>query len=629
MNEWELNIENIGYFLGKHTFKFKPGANIVSAPNAAGKTSLLNAFQLLLPKPSKEIAPNFLNSSALTGEVSLTNGNDRFFAELVRTSNGAVRIRKQKLLTRKETANQLVFLTENHQLMDAVVKGDFAILKDWFARMTELTHYEKAYAICTKLDSRYRDEKDKESQKLLMEKHRMQKERKEFLSNMNEKKVEFERFQLAEVSEMGDPDLLEQFKNHAKTLDKDKSKLTDLKEKKRELNSLIPALKRKKDSSELELTMIGNEFSSAKDQIGFLNEEIERLDGEIAAKQGKLREINREISSYEILQANFTRTLTDNANECQHCGSTISKEILSQKLKRIEDENLGFKEEKMVISNNLSELKANREKCEKKLHNIKVGLPKDEKRLKKGIQKLINDISRKQGNLETVQESMGNLQTNIVKCQAIYDKLQAQLREESEKKQEIQIMEREIQGELKQLEKQLISTVENLAKIKTQLLWLKVYDVRRRNLKQITLFLQKKIVSVQENILDKINNHLEQMINELDIPRLRKIGFDDNFNIEIIRKTGIPGDFKELSGLERRLVAIIVGFSIKNAFLQKFPFFIIDETLHTADKTSFQHIVDYIGQKTDLFIVTRLDKSLGLEKDVIAQENILSWEEIS
>ncbi len=629
MDEWELNIENIGYFFGKHTFRFKPGANIISGPNAAGKTSLLHAFQLLLPKSSKVIDPHFLNSSALTGKVSLKNGNDNFFAELGRTSDGIVRIRKQKLLTKKEIATQLVFLTENHELMDAVIKGDFAILKDWFIRMTELNYFEKAYAICIKLDSRYRDEKGKESQKLLMEKRRLQTEHKKFLSNINKKKTEFEKFQLSEVSETADPALLVQFKSISKELGESKNRLSKLKETKRELSSLVPALKRKKDTLELELVIIGDEFNSAKDRIDSFNEEIERLDDEIARMRVKLREKNSEISQREILITNFTQTLTNDTIECQHCSSIISKEKLSQKLKSIEDENLRFKEEKMAISNNMSELQKRREECEKKLHNLKVGLPKDKKNLKKRIQRLNNDINRKQRNLEAAQENISNIQTEIEKLQGIYDGLQVQIRKKSEKKQEIQIMEREIQGELTQLEKQLISTEENLAKIKTQLSWLKIYDVQRRNLKQITLFLQKKIVSVQENILDKINNHLEQMIDELNIPRLKNIYFDDNFNIKIIRKTGMPGDFKELSGLERRLIAIIVGYSIKNALLRKFPFFIIDETLHTADDTSFQHIVDYIGQKVDLLIVTRLGKFHDLEKDVIAQENILFWENIS
>ena len=81
--------------------------------------------------------------------------------------------------------------------MEAVIKGDFSILKDWFVRITDLDVYEKAYAVCMKLDSRYRDQKDQDSKLLLKEKHRLREEQKSLLSDVRSKKLQFEEWRPA------------------------------------------------------------------------------------------------------------------------------------------------------------------------------------------------------------------------------------------------------------------------------------------------------------------------------------------------------------------------------------------------------------------------------------------------
>ena len=84
----------------------------------------------------------------------------------------------------------------------------------------------------------------------------------------------------------------------------------------------------------------------------------------------------------------------------------------------------------------------------------------------------------------------------------------------------------------------------------------------------------------------------------------------------------INDDITELSGLERRLIALIVGFSVKNALLGNFPLFIIDESLHSADEVSFQNIIEYIGQNVEFLIVTRAERSANSARTFIDQTNI-------
>lgn len=630
MDDWELTVENIGCFVGKHSFLFKKGTNVVIGPNAVGKTSLLHAFQLLIPMSSNVIDTNILNSSSMIGHVRLRNGNDSFYADIGRRSDGTVRVRrKKKLLTKNGFAKQLTFLTESHEIMEAVIKGNFSILKDWFVRITDLDVYQKAYGACMRLDSRYRDQKDQESKQLLKEKHRLRQEQKNLLSEIRKKKSEFEKYQLTSIEEEFDSELVTKFRKTSTELERINNELNKLKMDKNVLETQLPKLAKDKENFKLKLAKISESFESAKDRVQYHNNELQKLDDEIKQKKSVLNKINREISRCDILISNYKNTLDENINECLHCGSVISQVQLAQKLRTIEDEKIHFIEQKLELSNLISEFLNNRIKHEEQLQDIKVGLPKEEKELRKKIEGKKNKINRQKKKLTELQKRIVSKNEALDEIQLLFEGLQGQVLEKSEKKNEIELMENELQGELKHMEKSLSKIQSDLTRTETQLLMLKTFDIKRKNLKKVIHFVQKGIKSIQENILDKINYHLSQIITELDIPFLASIKLDDDFNLKIVRKTGVLGEFTELSGLEKRLIAILVSFSIKNALLQDFPFFIIDETLYSADDESFEQIIDYIGQNIDLLVVTRLDTNPDIQKGVLNQQNIVYMENVA
>ncbi len=509
------------------------------------------------------------------------------------------------------------------------MKGDFNILKDWFVRITDLDVYERAYAACMRLDSRYRDQKDQESKQLLKEKHRFREEQKTLISQVRNKKSEFKKYQLASISQESDSQLITNFNQTSTELESINDELNKLTVNNNLLETQLPKLVKDRDKLNSKLSEIGESFKTAKEHIEYHNSEIQNLDDKISLKRSELRKINREISRCDILIKNFKTTLNKNINECLHCGSTISREYLLQKLRTIEDENIHYGNDKLKVNKLLTELLKDRKKHEEQLQDLKVGLPKEEKELRKKIQSIKNDINRKGKKLEEIQEKVEFKSKELNEIQYVFDSLQNQVLEKSEKKQELAKMENELQGELKHIEERLNRIQGELTRTETQLSMLNVFNIRRRNLKKVVRFIQKGIILIQENILDKISYHLKQILAELDIPSLASICLDDDFNLKIVRRTGLSGEFKELSGLEKRLIAILVGFSIKNAFLQEFPFFIIDETLYSADDESFEQIIDYIGQNVELLIVTRLGTNPDIQKNVLNQQNIVYMENIA
>ena len=71
----KVELQNIGGLQGKHSFTFNKGLNVIKAPNASGKTSLLNAIFLVLGNEQIERSEleDYLTDNEVAGYVRITN----------------------------------------------------------------------------------------------------------------------------------------------------------------------------------------------------------------------------------------------------------------------------------------------------------------------------------------------------------------------------------------------------------------------------------------------------------------------------------------------------------------------------------------------------------------------------
>ena len=83
-----VELENIGCI--KHLeLELEPGLNIIKAPNASGKTSLIRGFASSF---SSQIHPaHILNLGAVNGKVKIEFDGKVYERRFVRTPNGSVR----------------------------------------------------------------------------------------------------------------------------------------------------------------------------------------------------------------------------------------------------------------------------------------------------------------------------------------------------------------------------------------------------------------------------------------------------------------------------------------------------------------------------------------------------------
>jgi len=72
MSEMKISVEDIGGLEGSHEFQFNEGLNIIHAPNASGKTSLLKALRLTIPKQGEDL-DDYLTDGKSRGTVEVSN----------------------------------------------------------------------------------------------------------------------------------------------------------------------------------------------------------------------------------------------------------------------------------------------------------------------------------------------------------------------------------------------------------------------------------------------------------------------------------------------------------------------------------------------------------------------------
>ena len=81
----EIEMENMGGIRGKYEFTLESGLNILEAPNATGKTSVINGIRALI-LPSDELKKkerrHFLNLMVKDGSVTAKDGSNSYVREI-------------------------------------------------------------------------------------------------------------------------------------------------------------------------------------------------------------------------------------------------------------------------------------------------------------------------------------------------------------------------------------------------------------------------------------------------------------------------------------------------------------------------------------------------------------------
>jgi chromosome segregation ATPase len=629
MNEWKLTIENIGVFRGKHAFTFNKGLNIVTAPNAVGKTSLLKALRILSDVPEEETI-QYLNDFEETGRVMLQN-SERFSVSLTRTKEGVKYLKKDKLIG-DGRARDVIFVMEGNPLVEYVEKGSVESIVDWFRTFTDINRIEGIRDITTSL---YRDLRNEYLDKRKVTEATLKEIGKTVTSLKNDlKKIDNRTVEILASKE---------FKEVKTRIDDIHQRILELENKKAPLNREI-------NEASAGVSIQESRIKETEEEIKKLDRVLERkqteqsegklklqgLRGDLDDFKDKLRELERDIiGKPEIGEVGLERRVMDLENiiedreellhleRCPKCGRPIKKEDVEKELRTIKD--------------NLSKLRSTLERKKIERREIQYKILELEAEVKRVTEELIKEIQELQGNIESLKKNKARYTKEL----NTFLSKQEQLKQEIEKlekqidayhKEEMQIMSSVSKRlldeynllieEKKQKETQLALLEQKSISIQRGEKELQVLEGRIGILESVVQYYNERIQTIKEKMRGELNKSLAEGFELLNLAEFEKIYIDENFELELRRKGGVYTKLDRLSGTERSLVAVIMAFVAKETFFGEIPFFVIDEVTNAMDDTRFKRLIDYIKEKLEVLLVTRNAPLIG-EPKILTQQQIV------
>lgn len=603
----EIDIENIGGLRGKHQFKFRKGLNILEAPNATGKTSIINGIRsLILPSEELKKRRNFLNLMVRDGSVKFKDENSIYERE-IHEAGDALFVTGDELYGAGLKADILSVAYRDNDLLNLVSTGKS--IKPILDEFSDAKYYEFASEILkykqrgttTELN-RYRDELRK------LEEHRNQ------LSELREKKEKLlkEQEALEEIPLASAEDIL-----------KKQEKLKELAQRQTEMRIEI-------EKSKIRLEEIKEDIDENRRLEEYYNKQIEEftekhpdIDGDIEEIDNKIAELMKQKSSIQVEQK-MTRIMVDETgkaltganrlgiDECLACGNKktsradleIRKRNLEKKnsnLSKIMGQiNIEIEQNKLTMGSLQEERQRIKTDYYDNLNNIRQNLKFRENERKK----IIDSISNSENELEELERQIKEIEEgfdeNIIELMHAHEDLRYKLGVTD--------------GEIEHTER----AIKERADITGQVQFL---DNKNKFLGQMITYMQNKAKSILDELINMFNERIREVYNVLEFKDFERIYIDPNtFEVNIIRKREgkpIRQPITSLSDSERSTVGIILMLAGKEQFLPEFPLFILDAVTTDYDETRFNRIVEYLGNKVPYVLVTKLSPYEEGEKLVI------------
>lgn len=588
-------VENIGGLYGRNEFSFDEGLNLITAPNAAGKSSLIHGLQaLVLEERELSTKGYFLHSFEQAGRVELVAQDGNKWVRRINAREGTLIVGGESLHPEGKKANLFCIASEDNELLDKVKNG-----KPLRSTLLDFSNY-KYYEM---LGAYFRGEKQKADEELSQYKDQLA-QLKSLYSQLRQKQQELEEY---EKQRKNLPSI------SAEKIARNEEDYRKLTEANNQLMKVIHEIA----TTEGERQRAKNTLESYTDQEHRLRQEIGRFETEHPDVEQDLEKMGRQIQTWqseieglkrrqgkvqdmlEDTNTNLTHYLTYGGEECFACGNSITPEQLRERQKSLE------RESKEIGDDTIS-----RQEKTAHLSKQKQQLEYDWTRIRTDLRRRLNDASRE----------IALLSNKVEKADKTLDNLLSQRQELGEK---VKFLEEAVGKELRELlqrrreiDEKIARTDENIKTIKARVQ--ELGDVRSEIdrlqaeisfLEQTHRYASEKAEEVKQAVKNKFNEQIAEVYNLLKFDQdFERIYLDDNFDIKIIRR--FQGQKKTdsiftLSRGEKETVGLVLMLAGREEYVSDFPMFIADETTF-YDATRLKRFIEYISKRVPYTIVTSL-----------------------
>lgn len=591
-----LRIENIGGIRTPLEVEFKRGLNVIKAPNATGKTSIVRGLEVIIGNVPPE---DVLTDGEREGKVVLSYDEQEYTAKLYRTGIESVKLERDLVPIYDPRTSLIAVALPENKILRKLSEGDI-VFSDV---LEELSNAEKYLAIVEAIRELIPEHKNRLR---LLELDAKESERIKAQIEVLKERIRIIEKELQELVESPEQkelsERIAQLKNELQEKKTEKKELErELKEKKSLLREKEAELKKVRgEITDLEQKYPGLDFDSKekwyKSQIETLEEKRKKETEPLLRKLYNEREaIIEQIKKLE--RGELER------GKCPFCAETCPKysdNLMRIRLNELEEEIQDAKAKDDEITQKIRELKAERDDVKRDRERLR-GLKDRVRRLveeeipelKREVSRLEKEIKNKEREVERKQEEISELEKKLE-----IEKVEMQKERERKERTLDQLRDElsDLEGQSKDLDKKYEKGVE-----KTKRYELVVIE----ELTKLAEYFEERYTTEKTGAKKVFNESIRRVFERLGFGGFSKIEINKEDTLEIYREGGTKTTPRKLSTSEGITVGLILMISAYEAYLKdRVPIFVLDEVTLSYDPTRFKEIVNYLAERVPYLIIT-------------------------
>ncbi len=591
-----LAIENIGGLFGRRDYEIRPGLNLIAAPNATGKTSLIHALQaLVLEDRNLRSRDYFLHSFEEYARVELTMANGtRYRRTLTSGGDGAMSVGGEPLHPDGTKVNLFCIASEDNDLIDRVKAG--RPLSSTLLDFSEFKHFELLAAFfaqerasrVTQL-SRYRDQRAQ----LETLRGQLRTRRQEL------EKLEGERRALREIPAERVAENEQEARKLADAQRRLHRSIQDLTsaegERERLKNTLETHVHQEQRFSEM-VRQFESEHPDDEQELAVMDKEIDRIKGEIEGLQRRMQSVQDRLQDTDH---NWNRHLRYPEDECFACGNSISAEQLRERQRALESSKRDLARDINELQWRLTQRQKERNEFSQYAIQVRSQFRARMNDARREITRISDQLRKAEARINELLPQRKDLSELVRQLEAHFDR---DVRELLEKRRRVDERIARTDQDVKTLQ----ARIQDIGDVQQEILHL---EDEIGFHEQAGRHMTTKAEEVKNAVKIMFNEHIKEVYELLEFSEdFEQIYLDDQFNLKIIRR--FQGQRKldtinTLSRSEKETVALVLMLAGREAYLPEFPFFIADETSF-FDPTRFNRIVSYVGERVPYTVITKL-----------------------
>jgi len=591
----EVELENVGGFMGTRIFPLKRGVNRVRAPNAVGKTSFIRALELLVLS-EKELKGKGYYSNLFVGSEEIVRvklrgdiNHERRFRRIGNKDLREIGTSPLVALDGNRILNVCFAIPGNRLISDFLAgKG----IRNYIELLAGSENYEKAQAalqeIAHNISAKIQHYRD---MLIRLEEYRKRKEE-------DERELRKLRQKLAEMPLLDEREIFEDFERYNKKrqeLDNINERIANFRAKLQDLRELIESLKDNIRRWESQIQLIKTRYPR-------IDARIKEIVNELPIKKRELEKIRAQKAKAEEKLSSAQRNdiiLRKYGEEgiCYACGKKMTRAELQEWINKIRREisDLSSIETKLRreiedLENELTELKEEKQ-----------NLAKFEEELKRSQKTLANreDDERK------IAQALKDLEDERIRLLKEIEKLSRSedLYKKFKERQELKVR-------IDQKEADIKRTEQRIKELQEKTLGVEKLQKKYEFVQMIINYLESRKNQIIEEIRRTFNKRVTELYEKLGFKDFENIEIGPDFRVSVTRRKAgkiienFPLD--ALSTSEKITIAIAFLLAAKNEYVRDFPFFVLDELITSYDPKRFEIIKDYLKRSEDYIVITEL-----------------------